>query len=238
MRSLKGQRALITGGCKGIGKALAIALAKEGVHIALLANSTKEIEEVAVTVRKLGVEVITVTADVSSKEDVDIAAKTIFYQFKTIDILINNAGIAKFGSFMAIEPEEWEHIIKINVMGIYHVTRAFLPDMIANKSGDIVNIASKAGLTGNAATSAYTASKFAVLGLTESLMQEVGKHNIRVSALTPNTIHRNTSENLSFTDLNKSDQQEAEDFSELIIAQLKLNRRILIKKSSIWSANS
>ncbi|MFB9053687.1 3-ketoacyl-ACP reductase [Formosa undariae] len=237
MRSLKGQRALITGAGKGIGKALALALAAEGVHIALLAGSEKEIEDVATKVRKLGVEAITVTADVTSKEDINIAAKTILYQFKTIDILINNAGIAKFGSFLALEPEEWEHIIKVNVMGIYYVTRAFLQDMINNKSGDIVNISSTAGLTGNVSTSAYTASKFAVLGLTESLMQEVRKYNIRVTALTPGNSETGSME-LNLSNINEENEKQAEDFSELVIAQLKLNKRIVIKKSNIWSANS
>ncbi|MHA7944169.1 3-ketoacyl-ACP reductase [Formosa sp. 3Alg 14/1] len=236
MKSLKGQRALITGAGKGIGKALALALAAEGVHIALLAGSEKEIEDVATKVRKLGVEAITVTADVTSQEDIEIAAKTILYQFKTIDILINNAGIAKFGSFLALEPEEWEHIIKVNVMGIYYVTRAFLQDMINNKSGDIVNISSTAGLTGNVSTSAYTASKFAVLGLTESLMQEVRKYNIRVTALTPGNSESGSNE-LNLTNINEENEKQAEDFSELVIAQLKLNKRIAIKKSNIWSAN-
>lgn len=237
MRSLKGQRALITGAGRGIGKALALALAKEGVHIALLARTTADIEDVAKEVRKLGVEAITVTADVSSIDDVNTAAKTILYQFKTIDILINNAGIAKFGSFLALEPEEWERIIRVNVMGIYYVTRAFLPQMIDNKSGDIVNISSTAGLKGNAATSAYSASKFAVLGLTESLMQEVRKHNIRVTALTPSTIATDLAVDLNLTDGNTESVMQAEDFAELIIAQLKLNRRVFIKESSIWSTN-
>lgn len=237
MRSLKGQRALITGAGRGIGKALAIALAKEGVHIALLSRTASDIEDVAKEVRKLGVEAITVTADVSSIEDVNIAAKTILYQFKSIDILINNAGIAKFGSFLALEPKEWEHIIQVNVMGIYYVTRAFLPQMIENKSGDIVNISSTAGLKGNAVTSAYSASKFAVLGLTESLMQEVRKHNIRVTALTPSTIATDMAVDLNLTDGNPESVMQAEDFAELIIAQLRLNRRVFIKESSIWSTN-
>lgn len=237
MRSLKGQRALITGAGRGIGKALALALAREGVHIALLARTTSDIEDVAKEVRKLGVEAITVTADVSCLDDINIAAKTILYQFKSIDILINNAGIAKFGSFLALDPEEWEHIIKVNVMGIYYVTRAFLQQMIDNKSGDIVNISSTAGLKGNAATSAYSASKFAVLGLTESLMQEVRKYNIRVTALTPSTVATDLAVDLNLTDGDPESVMQAEDFAELVIAQLKLNRRVFIKESSIWSTN-
>jgi 3-oxoacyl-[acyl-carrier protein] reductase len=105
------------------------------------------------------------------------------YTFQTIDILINNAGIAAFGKFLELEPKAWERIIQVNLMGTYYTTRAVLPNMIARQTGDIIS--STAGLKGNALTSA---SKFAVLGLTESLMQEVRKHNIRVTALTPSTV--------------------------------------------------
>ncbi|WP_299780994.1 3-ketoacyl-ACP reductase [uncultured Formosa sp.] len=237
MESLKGQHALITGAGKGLGKAMALALAAEGVNIALLARTAKGIEAVAEDVRKFGVEAITVTADVSSIDEVNAAAKTIFGQFEKIDILINNAGIAKFGSFMELEADEWEQIIKVNVMGMYYVTRAFLPQMIDNKFGDIINVSSTAGLNGNAMTSAYSTSKFAVLGLSESLMKEVRKHNIRVTAITPSTIATDMAVDLKLTDGNPERVMQAEDFAELVVSQLKLNRRVFIKESSIWSTN-
>lgn len=237
MESLKGQRALITGAGKGLGKAVALALAAEGVHIALLARTAKDIEAVAEEVRKFDVEAFTVTADVSSIEEVNAAAKTIFGQFEKIDILINNAGIAKFGSFMELEANEWEQIIKVNVMGMYYVTRAFLPQMIDNKFGDIINVSSTAGLNGNAMTSAYSTSKFAVLGLSESLMKEVRKHNIRVTAITPSTIATDMAVDLKLTDGNPERVMQPEDFAELVVSQLKLNRRVFIKESSIWSTN-
>ncbi|WP_066218368.1 3-ketoacyl-ACP reductase [Formosa haliotis] len=237
MRSLKGQYSVITGAGKGIGKALALALAKEGVNIGLLARTAADIESVAAEIKTLGVEAITVTADVSSLDEVNAAADYIKSKFKTIDILINNAGIAKFGSFMELEPKEWEQIIKVNLMGMYYVTRAFLLDMITNTSGDIINISSTAGLKGNALTSAYSASKFAVLGLTESLMQEVRKHNIRVTALTPSTVATPLALDLNLTDGNPESVMQPEDIAELVIAQLKLNRRVIIKESSIWSTN-
>ncbi|QDO94981.1 3-ketoacyl-ACP reductase [Formosa sediminum] len=237
MESLKGQHALITGAGKGLGKAMALALAEEGVHLALLARTKKDIEAVAEEVKALGVKAITVTADVSSIEGVNAAAKVVLSQFEKIDILINNAGIAKFGSFMELEVAEWEQIIKVNVMGMYYVTRAFLPQMIEHKFGDIINVSSTAGLNGNAMTSAYSTSKFAVLGLSESLMKEVRKHNIRVTAITPSTIATDMAVDLKLTDGNPERVMQAEDFAELVISQLKLNRRVFIKESSIWSTN-
>jgi 3-oxoacyl-[acyl-carrier protein] reductase len=109
--------------------------------------------------------------------------------------------------------------------------------MIERQTGDIINISSTAGLSGNALTSAYSASKFAVLGLTESLMQEVRKHNIRVTALTPSTVATDMAKELNLTDGNPEKVMQSEDVAELIIAQLKLNRRVFIKNSSIWSTN-
>ncbi|WP_338645874.1 3-ketoacyl-ACP reductase [Flavobacterium sp. KS-LB2] len=237
MTDLKNKNALITGAGKGIGKAIALALAKEGVNIILVARTQEEIDSVAAKVRSLRVKALAITADVADINSVNAAVAKALTEFGTIDILINNAGIATFGKFLDLEPTDWERIIQVNLMGTYYVTRAVLPNMIERQSGDIINISSTAGLSGNALTSAYSASKFAVLGLTESLMQEVRKHNIRVTALTPSTVATDMAKELKLTDGNPEKVMQAEDMAELIIAQLKLNRRVFIKNSSIWSTN-
>ncbi|MDI6050852.1 3-ketoacyl-ACP reductase [Flavobacterium sp. XS2P24] len=237
MTDLKNKNALITGAGKGIGKAIALALAKEGVNIILVARTQEEIDSVAAKVRSLRVKALAITADVADINSVNNAVEKALAEFGTIDILINNAGIAAFGKFLELEPTDWERIIQVNLMGTYYVTRAVLPNMIERQTGDIINISSTAGLSGNALTSAYSASKFAVLGLTESLMQEVRKHNIRVTALTPSTVATDMAKELNLTDGNPDKVMQAEDMAELIIAQLKLNRRVFIKNSSIWSTN-
>ncbi|MGQ7946764.1 3-ketoacyl-ACP reductase [Flavobacterium sp. WC2509] len=237
MNDLKNKNALITGAGKGIGKAIALALAKEGVNVILLARTQDEIENVAAKARSLRVKALAITADVADINSVNKAVEKALAEFKSIDILINNAGIAAFGNFLELEPSEWERIIQVNLMGTYYVTRAVLPNMIERKTGDIINISSTAGLNGNALTSAYSASKFAVLGLTDSLMQEVRKHNIRVTALTPSTVATDMAKDLKLTDGNPDKVMQSEDMAELIIAQLKLNRRVFIKNSSIWSTN-
>lgn len=237
MNDLKNKNALITGAGKGIGKAIALALAKEGVNVILLARTQDEIENVAAKARSLRVKALAITADVADINSVNSAVEKALAEFKTIDILINNAGTAAFGNFLELEPSEWERIIQVNLMGTYYATRAVLPNMIERKTGDIINISSTAGLNGNALTSAYSASKFAVLGLTDSLMQEVRKHNIRVTALTPSTVATDLAKELNLTDGNPEKVMQSEDLAELIIAQLKLNRRVFIKNSSIWSTN-
>jgi 3-oxoacyl-[acyl-carrier protein] reductase len=237
MTNLKNKNALITGAGKGIGKAIAIALAKEGVNVILISRTQLDVDQLAIKIENFGVKSLALSADISDINSINAAVEKALAEFKTIDILINNAGIASFGNFLELEPAEWEKIIQVNLMGTYYTTRAVLPNMIERQTGDIINISSTAGLNGNALTSAYSASKFAVLGLTDSLMQEMRKHNIRVTALTPSTVATDMAKDLNLTDGNPEKVMQSEDIAELIIAQLKLNRRVFIKNSSIWSTN-
>ena len=235
--SLKGKNAIITGAGRGIGYAVAIALAKEGVNVGLIARSKEQLEQVVNEVEALGVKAAFAVADVSKNEEVTKATEFISNELGAIDILINNAGIAKFGNFMDLEIDEWEKIIQVNLMGVYYVTRAVLPGMIEQKSGDIINISSSAGQKGAPITSAYSASKFGVLGITESLAMEVRKHNIRVTALTPSTVATDLAIDNNLTDGNPDKVMQPEDIAEFIVSQLKLNKRIFIKEAGLWSTN-
>lgn len=214
-----------------------MALANEGVNVGLVARTTSQLEEVAEEVKRMGVKAAVATADVTDMQSVNEAVKQIGASLGPIDILINNAGTAKFGKFLELDPADWENIIRVNLMGVYYVTRAVLPEMIERQTGDIINISSTAGQRGAPVTSAYSASKFAVNGLSESLMQEVRKHNIRVSTLTPSTVATDLAIELKLTDGNPERVMQPEDFAELIVAQLKLNRRVFIKEAGIWSTN-
>ncbi|WP_144516996.1 3-ketoacyl-ACP reductase [Bacillus thuringiensis] len=239
---LQGKNALITGAGRGIGRAVAIALAKEGVNVGLLARSEENLKAVAKEVeaegvKAEGVKAVIATADVSSYEEVTTAIETLKNGLGSIDILINNAGISKFGKFLELDVADWEKIIQVNLMGVYYATRAALPSMIEQQSGDIINISSTAGQKGAPVTSAYSASKFGVLGLTESLAMEVRKHNIRVTALTPSTVATDMAVDLGLTDGNPDKVMQAEDIAEFIVAQLKLNKRTFIKSAGLWSTN-
>src|SRR4051795_8080405 len=225
MQSLKDKVALVTGAGKGIGKAIAIALANEGVHVGLIARTEKDIEAVAEEIKALGVKAAYATADVSNREEVEAAVAKLQNGLGPIDILINNAGTGTFGKFLELEPEVWENQIKINVFGVYYTTRAVLPQMIERKTGDIINISSTAGLKGAAGTSAYSASKFGVMGLTESLMLEVRKQNIRVTALTPSTVVTDLAHESNLIAGDPERVMHPEDLAELMVAGLKLNRR-------------
>ncbi|MED1741269.1 3-ketoacyl-ACP reductase [Bacillus swezeyi] len=237
MQSLQNKTALITGGGRGIGRATAIALAKEGVHIGLVGRTAANLEKAAEELKAFGVKVSVAAADVKDLKAVESAVQFVQEELGQIDILINNAGIGGFAGFLEQSPEEWENIIQVNLMGVYNVTRAVLPDMMERQAGDIINISSTAGQRGAAGTSAYSASKFAVLGLTESLMQEVRKHNIRVSALTPSTVATDLAIDSKLTDGNPERVMQPEDLAEYMVAQLKLHPRIFIKSAGMWSTN-
>ncbi|MGF1923393.1 MAG: 3-ketoacyl-ACP reductase [Bacteroidia bacterium] len=237
MESLQGKNAIITGAGKGLGKAIAIALAAEGVNVGLLGRTEKDLISLAEELKQYNISTATVVADVSDMDAVNVAVAKLKEHLGTIDILINNAGVGAFGKFMELEPSKWKEIIEINLLGVYYVTRAVLPEMIERQTGDIVNVSSTAGKNGAAVTSAYSASKFGLIGLSESLMQEVRKHNIRVSTMLPSTVATDMAIDLKLTDGNPEKVMQPEDFAELLIAQLKLNRRVFVKESGIWSTN-
>ena len=237
MQNLKGKTAIITGAGRGIGRATAIAFAKEGINLGLVGTTRANLEKVAAEVTEYDVQVTIATADVSDNESVISAVEAIKSERGAIDILINNAGIGKFGKFLELSPEEFKNMIDINLMGAYYVTRSVLPGMIEQNSGDIINISSTAGERGGAVTAAYSASKFGLIGLSDSLMQEVRKHNIRVTALTPSTVATDLAFAENLTDGNPENVMQPEDLADLMVAQLKLHPRVFVKSAGLWSTN-
>ncbi|MBU8906810.1 3-ketoacyl-ACP reductase [Desertibacillus haloalkaliphilus] len=236
-QTISGKTALVTGAGKGIGKETALALAKEGVNIGLFARTEEDLQQVASEIKEHGVNVAYATVDVSSLDQVEKAVGDITSQLGSFDILINNAGIGKFGGFLDLTPDEWKQMIDVNLLGAYYVTRTVLPQLIEKNSGDIINIASTAGQKGAPVTSAYSASKFGLLGLTESLALEVRKHNIRVTALTPSTVATELAYKANLTDGDPEKVMQPEDLAEFIVAQLKLHPRVFIKSAGLWSTN-
>ncbi len=238
MNDLKNKKAIITGGGRGLGKATALAFAKEGIDVAITGRNEKVLKETVSEIKALGVNAIYAVFDVGDYEEVKKSIKGIIEELGTIDILVNNAGIAAFGSFNDMSVEEWSAIIQTNVMGMYYVTKEVLPHLLAKNEGDIINVSSTAGLGGNANVSAYSASKFAVIGMSESLMKEVRKNNIRVCTLTPSTIASDMTIELGIADKDSEDRVlQPEDFAELVVAGLKLPRRAMLKSAALWSTN-
>lgn len=237
MQNIQGKVALITGAGRGIGRATAIAFAKEGIHVGLVGRTVENLQQVADELAQYDVNVAIAAADVANLESITSAVEWVRSELGPIDILVNNAGVAKFGGFMDLAPEEWTNILDVNVKGVYYTTYAVLPEMKERNTGDIINIASSAGQRGAPVTSAYSASKAAVIGLSESLMLEVRKQNIRVTTLMPSTVATDMAVELNLTDGNPDKVMQAEDLSDLIVAQLKLNQRVVLKTAGLWSTN-
>lgn len=238
LMDLKGKTAVITGAGKGIGLAIAELLAKEGVNLGLISRTASDLETLKASLAgEHGIRVAAAAADVSKREEAESAVSALKAELGTIDILINNAGIASFGTVLEMDPAQWEQIIQVNLMGTYHMSRAVLPDMVAQNSGSIINISSTAGEKGFATGSAYCASKFAVMGLTESLLQEVRKNNIRVVALTPSTVNTALARDNNLKIGDEDRMMQPEDVAELALATLKLPQRVFVKSAGIWTTN-
>lgn len=237
MENVQGKYALITGGGRGLGKATALAFAQEGINVAITGRNESKLIETVKEIEAFGVKAAYKVFDIANYDEVAAAIAQLNTEFGKFDILVNNAGIAAFGSLVDMDPKTWVDIVNTNLLGTYFVTKAVLPQLIEKNEGDIINVSSTAGVNGAATTSAYSASKFGVIGLSDSLMREVRKNNIRVCTLMPSTIASDMSKELKLTDGDPDKVLQPEDFAELIVANLKLPRRAMLKSASLWSTN-
>ena len=181
---LKDKVALITGGGRGIGKAVALAYGREGAKLAICARTGSELEETAKEIRALGADCLAVVCDVSLEESVARTTQEVQGKFGRIDVLINNAGVmTRPAPLVELEVKKWDYTISVNLRGPFLVTRALLPLMMRQKSGSIINVSSSIGRGAYANFAAYAASKWGIEGFTQTLAAEVRPHNIRVNSV-------------------------------------------------------
>src|SRR6516225_1759123 len=183
MYRLNGRAGIVTGAGGGIGREIARRLAREGMAVAVLDRDGAAAETAAAEIGG-----VHLTTDVTSPEEVRRAVDDVFAHFQRIDLLVNNAGIAWMGPALEMPLEVLQAMLRVNVEGVFIVSRAVLPHMIARRSGSVVNLTSWAGKTGNANFAGYSASKFAVIGLTQALAREMAPHGIRVNAICPGIV--------------------------------------------------
>jgi NAD(P)-dependent dehydrogenase (short-subunit alcohol dehydrogenase family) len=183
MYALHGRIGLVTGAGGGIGREIARRLAREGMAVAVLDRDRAAAEEAAAEIDGLAL-----AADVTSPQEVSRAVEAVLARFQRVDVLVNNAGVAWMGPALEMPLDALQAMLRVNVEGVFIVNRAVLPHMIAQRSGSVVNLASWAGKTGNAFFAGYSASKFAVIGLTQALAREMAPHGIRVNAICPGIV--------------------------------------------------
>ena len=235
--NLKGKNAIVTGGGRGLGKAVALILAKEGVNIGITGRNEENLKNTVEELKGLGVQASYAIFSMDEESAVQKGISDLAKDLGGVDILINNAGIGDFGSIEDMPSETWEQVIKTNLFGVYYAAKAVYPFLKEKGAGDIVNVASTAGLKGGPNMSAYAASKAAVVSLSQSMMAEWRKQNIRVITLTPSTIASDLSIQGGLTDGNPETVLQPEDFAEWVRDILKMNRRALIANGSIFSTN-
>lgn len=195
--------ALITGATRGIGKQIAITLAKQGYNIALnYRKENKELENTKKEIEEIGVQVIAVKGDVANFEECENFVKQVIERFGQIDVLVNNAGITKDMLLMRMKKEDFEQVIDTNLVGTFNVTKNVVPYMMKARSGRIINISSVVGISGNAGQTNYSASKAGIIGFTKSLAKEIASRNILVNAVAPGFIETN------MTDVLKDDVKQ------------------------------
>ncbi len=186
MKSFKDKVALITGASSGIGESIALALAKEGANLELVARDRERLEHVRDLCIAKGAQVHLHFADVSDEAQMNKVADNVHARHAAIDLLVNNAGVVMGGFSWEVETADWRRLHDINVMGVVHGIRAFVPRMIERRQGGhVVNISSVSGLVGVRGMGTYSASKFAVVGLSESLRNELHRFKIGVSVICP-----------------------------------------------------
>ncbi|HEY1348594.1 MAG TPA: SDR family NAD(P)-dependent oxidoreductase [Ktedonobacteraceae bacterium] len=182
---LAGKRAVVTGAGKGIGRSIALALARAGADVAVTARTASDIERLVGDIRALGRAAVAVTCDVTEAEQVQHMATTLLEGLGGLDILVNNAGNAGSHKLLDHSDELWHRMLAVNLTSVYYVCKAFLPVFIDQRGGRIINIASIASRAGGKYVAAYTASKHGVLGLTRALAVELLPYNVTVNAVCP-----------------------------------------------------
>ena len=194
---LKNKVAVITGSARGIGKAIAVAMANEGANIVISDINLEMAEVTAKEIATLGVKTLALGLNVAKTADCEVFIDEVIAKMGQVDILVNNAGITRDGLLMRMKEEDWDAVIAVNLKGVFNCTKAVIKSMLKQRSGKIINIASVVGVIGNAGQANYSASKGGVIALTKTTAREVASRGINVNAIAPGFISSDMTDKLT-----------------------------------------
>ena len=195
---IEGKTAIVTGASRGIGKAIAISLAKEGAEVIInYSSSLENANKVVSEINDFGGKAYPLQADISNENSVNELIKKVLEKHNRIDVLVNNAGITKDGLLMRMKTDDWQKVLDLNLSGVFYCTRAVSRQMLKQKSGRIINITSVVGLMGNPGQANYSAAKAGVIGLTQSSAKEFASRGITVNAVAPGFISTDMTKDLN-----------------------------------------
>lgn len=198
MNLLENKKALVTGAARGIGRAIALAYARQGAEVAFTdLQIDEDAQSLVKEIEGIGVKVKAYASDASSFEDCEKLIDTVIADFGNIDILVNNAGITRDQLLMRMSEADWDLVIRINLKSIFNMTKAIQRSLLKQRSGSIINMSSVVGLSGNAGQSNYAASKAGLIGFTKSIAQEIGSRGVRCNAIAPGFIETAMTEKLA-----------------------------------------
>ncbi|QSQ09848.1 3-oxoacyl-[acyl-carrier-protein] reductase FabG [Koleobacter methoxysyntrophicus] len=197
MKELSGRIAVVTGGSRGIGKAIALELAENGANVVInYSKDSKGAQEVAEYIRNKGIDCLTIKANVSLASEVENMVETIIEKYGRIDILVNNAGITRDSLLARMKEKDWDDVIDINLKGVYNCTKSVVKVMMKQRWGRVVNISSVVGITGNPGQTNYSAAKAGIIGFTKSCARELASRGITVNAVAPGFIRTDMTDKL------------------------------------------
>jgi 3-oxoacyl-[acyl-carrier protein] reductase len=232
---LEGKIAIVTGAGRGIGKAIALALAKNGSDIVVAARTQSEIANTTKEIEKLGRKSLAIPTDVSDENDVQNLIQKTIQQFGRIDILVNNAGIGSFGKVQDLSVRDFDRMWAVNMRGVFLCTRAVLPHMTKQNSGDIVIISSLAGRNAFIGGAGYAATKWALIGFSRCLMLEVREHNIRTVVICPGSV--DTTFNTSGSPKSSGAIPTADDIAQVVVDTLLMPRNVMVSEVDVRPTN-
>lgn len=237
MTSLAGKVCIVTGGGRGIGRAIALAFARKDAELVLVARTESELQAVGEEIGEIHHRPLLVTADISDENAAVRIAKETERMFGRVDILVNNAATFGGGPVESLAVETWDRVLSVNLRGTFLVTQAVLPLMKRNEQGTIVMMASTSGKRGDPGGCAYSASKFGMIGFAQSLSAEVRHHNIRVITVNPSAVDTSTTPSVEKPHGGKGSRLCAEDVAETVVYSVLMPGRAMVREVELWATN-